>query len=121
MNTKHLTVLIGVIAVMLTTCLAYAQDSGGDATKQEKKISADFVDVPVLTALRTLFEGTGYEYTFEPGITGNVNIKFLDIRFSDALARVLSSANLTMRVENGQHIIGPKKDQSEEVAPPLLS
>lgn len=121
MKSKQLVVLLAIFAIVVIPCLAWAQD-GNDNGKPEKKVTIDFRDVPIQSAVRILFEGTGFSYNFEPGVTGNVNMKLVDVAFSQALDKVLQSANMTLRNENNVFTIGPKKDQVTEITPtPVVS
>ncbi len=87
------------------------QNAGGNV----KRVTVNFKDVAVKNAIEMLFEGSGQNYAFEPGVQGTVNVKLVDIPFPDALSAVLKAANLTMRKDKAVYIIGPQKE-----APPVV-
>jgi len=101
-----------VLLVLLIPCCAFAQNAEAQPPKSEKSVTVDFRDVPVQAAVRALFEGTGLSFAFDSGVSGNVNVKLVDVPFSDALDKVLQSANMTMRSDNNVITIGPKKEQT---------
>jgi type II secretory pathway component GspD/PulD (secretin) len=106
---------VGMLAVLLMgTALkpAIAQQNAGDNVK---RVTINFKDVAIKSAIDMLFEGSGQNYAFEPGVTGTVNVKLVDIPFPDALSAVLKAANLTMRKDKAVYIIGPQKE-----APPVV-
>jgi type IV pilus assembly protein PilQ len=110
---------VSMLAVLLMGAAlkpALAQQNAGDSIK---RVTINFKDVAIKNAIEMLFEGSGQNYAFEPGVTGTVNVKLVDIPFPDALSAVLKTANLTMRKDKGVYIIGPQKETPPVVlAPP---
>ena len=69
-----------------------AQDAG--AADNGKPISLNLINVPVQTALRTLFSSAGIRnYSIDPGVQGYANINVSDVPFSLALRQLLNSGN----------------------------
>ncbi len=69
-----------------------AQDAG--AADNGKPISLNLIQVPVQTALRTLFSSAGIRnYSIDPGVQGYANINVSDVPFSLALRQLLNSGN----------------------------
>lgn len=59
-----------------------------------KPISLNLINVPIQTALRTLFSSAGIRnYTIDPGVQGNANINVSDVPFPVALRNLLNSGN----------------------------
>lgn len=75
-----------------------AQDAGTAGTAGAadigKPISLNLINVPVQTALRTLFSSAGIRnYAIDPGVQGYANINVSDVPFSLALRQLLNSGN----------------------------
>lgn len=69
-----------------------AQDAG--TADSGKPISLNLINVPVQTALRTLFSSAGIRnYSIDPGVQGYANINVSDVPFSLALRQLLNSGN----------------------------
>jgi len=122
MNSRNLFLSVVMLVVLAIPSFAGAADMSSESakgsSKPEKSVTINFLDVPIQSAVRILFEGvSGVSYNFEPGVTGNVNMKLVDVPFTQALEKVLQSANMTMTNENGIYTIAPKKEQVTEVAP----
>jgi len=98
---------------------ALAQQNTGDNVK---RVTVNFKDVDVKSAISMLFDGSGQNYAFEPGVSGTVNKKLVDLPFPDALSAVLKAANLTMRKDKAVYIIGPQKEAPPValIAPPAV-
>ncbi len=98
MKTRHNALLaLGAAALAGLTLAASpvrAQDAGAGAADSGKPISLDLINVPVQTALRTLFSSAGIRnYTIDPGVQGYANINVSEVPFSVALRQLLNSGN----------------------------
>ncbi len=86
-----------------------AQDAGtAGAADSGKPISLNLIQVPVQTALRTLFSSAGIRnYAIDPGVQGYANINVSDVPFSLALRQLLNSGNppLDFTIANGVYQI----------------
>ena len=86
-----------------------AQDAGtAGAADNGKPISLNLIQVPVQTALRTLFSSAGIRnYAIDPGVQGYANINVSDVPFSLALRQLLNSGNppLDFTIANGVYQI----------------
>ena len=73
---------------------APVQAQTGGAADNGKPISLNLINVPIQTALRTLFSSAGIRnYTIDPGVQGYANITVSDVPFSVALNQLLGSGN----------------------------
>ena len=99
-----------VISVSLASSSVRAQDAG--AADNGKPISLNLINVPVQTALRTLFSAAGIRnYTIDPGVQGYANVTVSDVPFSLALSQLLNSGNppLDFTHDNGIYRIMVKQ------------
>ncbi|MGI4788151.1 MAG: hypothetical protein ACRYFS_04805 [Janthinobacterium lividum] len=103
---------LGAMALLTAPFIASparAQDAGvAGAADNGKPISLNLINVPVQTALRTLFSSAGIRnYSIDPGVQGYANINVSDVPFSLALRQLLNSGNppLTFEVMNGVYQI----------------
>ena len=97
---------LSLIGVPLLAAPASAQDAA--AADSGKPISLNLINVPIQTALRTLFSSAGIRsYNIDSGVQGYANINVSDVPFSVALNQLLSSGNppLTCSVDNGVYQI----------------
>ena len=77
-----------------------------------KPISLNLLNVPVQTALRTLFSAAGIRnYSIDSGVQGYVNVDVSDVPFSLALSQLLSSTNppLDFTLQDGVYKISVKQ------------
>ncbi len=82
-----------LLGAPLAAAPVQAQATGG-AADNGKPISLNLINVPIQTALRTLFSSAGIRnYTIEPGVQGYANITVSDVPFSVALNQLLGSGN----------------------------
>lgn len=108
-NQKNVLLALGALSLLgtpLLTSPASAQDVG--AADGAKPISLNLINVPIQTALRTLFSSAGIRsYNIDSGVQGYANINVSDIPFSVALRQLLSSGNppLTFSIDNGVYNI----------------
>ena len=97
------------LAVSLAAAPVRAQDAGtAGAADSGKPISLNLINVPVQTALRTLFSSAGIRnYAIDPGVQGYANINVSDVPFSLALRQLLNSGNppLDFTLTNGVYQI----------------
>jgi hypothetical protein len=91
-----------LISASLAASPVRAQDAG--AADNSKPISLNLINVPVQTALRTLFSAAGIRnYSIDPGVQGYANVNVSDVPFSLALRQLLNSGNppLDFTLQNG--------------------
>ena len=119
---KNVLLALGAFSLLgmpLLAVPASAQDTG--AADGAKPISLNLINVPIQTALRTLFSSAGIRsYNIDSGVQGYANINVSDVPFSVALRQLLSSGNppLTFSVDNGVYQI---KVQSASPATPATN
>ncbi len=105
LDRKNVLLALGVAAlagISLAASPVRAQDAGG--ADNGKPISLNLINVPVQTALRTLFSSAGIRnYAIDPGVQGYANINVSDVPFSLALRQLLNSGNppLDFTLANG--------------------
>ncbi|MHB0999329.1 MAG: hypothetical protein ACYC27_08780 [Armatimonadota bacterium] len=116
---RQFALLAGIVLAMTIMCSAFPAAAQTER-ETEKKISVNFKDVPIQNAIEVLFEGTGLNYAIEPGVRGTVNVRLVDVPFSDALTAVLKASSMTVRKENGIYTIGPLREAATEVAGPTV-
>ena len=95
-----------LLSLSLSTAPVRAQDVS--ATDSKKPISLNLINVPIQTALRTLFSSAGIRsYSIDAGVQGNANINVSDIPFSVALRQLVQSGNppLTFSLVDGVYQI----------------
>lgn len=115
MKTKktHVLLALGALSLIGLPMLAVpasAQDAA--PTDSGKPISLNLINVPIQTALRTLFSSAGIRsYNIDSGVQGYANINVSDVPFSIALNQLLNSGNppLTFSVDNGVYQIKLKQ------------
>ena len=101
---------LSVIGLPMIAAPASAQDAV--AADSGKPISLNLINVPIQTALRTLFSSAGIRsYNIDNGVQGYANINVSDVPFSVALNQLLNAGNppLTFTVENGVYNIKVKQ------------
>lgn len=119
-NPKNTLLAFGALSLLSLPLLASpasAQDVG--AADSAKPISLNLINVPIGTALRTLFSSAGIRsYNIDSGVQGFANINVSDVPFSVALRQLLNSGNppLTFSIDNGVYNI--KVQTAAAVAPP---
>jgi len=102
---KNVLLALGVAALAglsLAALPVRAQDAG--TADNGKPISLNLINVPVQTALRTLFSSAGIRnYAIDPGVQGYANINVSDVPFTLALRQLLNSGNppLDFTLQNG--------------------
>lgn len=103
-----------VLAVVFALPVAAQTAKGGGQADPGKRVSLNFKDVPVRSAVEMLFNGSGLNYVVEPGVSGTVAVlRVEDMPFTDALSTLLKASGLTVRKESGVYHIGPQKLTSE--------
>jgi hypothetical protein len=78
-------------------------------------------DTPVRGAIKALFDqlrGTGLDYVFEGDVEGKITLDISNVPYTDALATILRTANLTARLENGVYMIIPSMKLRPAMAVP---
>jgi len=94
---QWLTLCLAVVMLLAFASASWAQDQGKD-----KKISLDFRNMDVRTALKTLFENAGYNYAIDPSVPSVlITLSLRDVTFDTALRVLLKQANLTYSKEAG--------------------
>jgi len=108
---------ITLVGLSLSAAPVRAQDV--NATDSAKPISLNLINVPIQTALRTLFSSAGIRsYNIDGAVQGNANINVSDVPFSVALRQLLNSGNppLTFSVIDNVYQI----KVAQPVAPPQV-
>ena len=83
---------VALAGLSLSVAPVRAQDVS--ATDSAKPISLNLINVPIQTALRTLFSSAGIRaYSIDGAVQGNANINVSDVPFSVALRQLLNSGN----------------------------
>ncbi len=124
MKTKKTNVLLALGALSLIGLPLLAPPASAQAAAaadSAKPISLNLINVPIQTALRTLFSSAGIRsYNIDSGVQGYANINVSDVPFAVALRQLLSSGNppLTFSVDNGVYQI---KVQSAAPATPATN
>ncbi len=101
---------LSLIGLPILASPASAQDAA--PADSGKPISLNLINVPIQTALRTLFSSAGIRsYNIDSGVQGYANINVSDVPFSVALSQLLNSGNppLTFSVDNGVYQIKVKQ------------
>jgi hypothetical protein len=93
-----------IVVVVLVGLLA----SASAVIAADGRISLDFKNSSIESALTTLFQGTGRNYVLAPGVSGTVTVSLRDMQFEQALQATLRSAGLTYRVEDNVYVIRTK-------------
>ena len=112
-NKTHVLLALGALSLIglpMFAAPASAQDAA--AADSGKPISLNLINVPIQTALRTLFSSAGIRsYNIDNGVQGYANINVSDVPFSVALNPLLNAGNppLTFTVENGVYNIKVKQ------------
>ena len=97
---------LGFAVLMVLAICAYSAGQENAGTK--KRVTADFRDTDVKSAIQILFDGTGLTYTIEPGVDGEVTLKLENASFQDALRALLKSAdNLKLRMKENIYVFAP--------------
>jgi len=109
-------------AVVLTLGIwvtSFAQDT---APAPEKRISLEWKDAPIGTAIQQILRGTSINYLFEPGVNQStlVTLSIKDMAVPDALKFVARSAGLEARLSENAWTIGPKPDTTSTAATPIV-
>lgn len=101
----HLVVLFVVVMLLVSPGVQAEQPKSASVAKT---VSVELRDVPVAKAIDILFQGTGYRYSLQPGVTGKVvELKLHDITFEQALAAFTEAAELKYTIKDGVYTIGP--------------
>ncbi len=112
-NKTHVLLALGALSLIGLPILASpasAQDAA--AADSGKPISLNLINVPIQTALRTLFSSAGIRsYNIDSGVQGYANINVSDVPFSVALNQLLNAGNppLTFSIDNGVYNIRVKQ------------
>ena len=109
---------VALAGLSLSAAPVRAQDVS--ATDSAKPISLNLINVPIQTALRTLFSSAGIRaYSIDGAVQGNANINVSDVPFSVALRQLLNSGNppLSFSLVDGVYQI----KVAQAVAPPAVS
>ncbi len=103
--------------VLLAQPAAQAQRNPDDA-----RITVDYRDADIRTALKQLFDTAGVDYSLDPAVQGYITLKLTDQPFNIALRSILRSSQtpLTYSVENRIYTVRPRPitDPSAVTAPP---
>ncbi|MDI6828648.1 MAG: hypothetical protein QME62_09210 [Armatimonadota bacterium] len=110
-----------LLALMFVFLIVFAVPTFAQAQSEtEKLVTIRVQDTPIRSAIDMLFQGSGKNYGFEAGADQNtlITVNLVDVPFTNALNTMLRAAGMTMRQENGIYMIGPKREQTTEVAAP---
>src|SRR5689334_14347561 len=86
--------------------------------RDQAPVTISLRDVPLRTALETLFNGTGLQHAVEPAVPNYpITLDVRDVPFGTALRTLLRLApNVTYRKEGDIYIIGMRQPQPEQTA-----
>ena len=82
-----------------------------------RKVSLQFRDMPVRSAVDALFRVAELSYAIDPSASGSVTALLKDVPFSDALSVVLRQAGLTCCKDGEVYCIGTKAQEPAKEAP----
>jgi type II secretory pathway component HofQ len=90
----------------------------GAAAAEPAKVTLSLRDVPLRTALETLFEGSGLQHAVEPAVPNYpITLDIRDVAFNTALRTLLRLApQVTYRKEGDIFIIGMRQPQVDTTA-----
>lgn len=114
--------ILGHIALLLSfsPVIGYAADDAPanepSGASEEKLVTLQLSNTPVIDAIDYLFKGTGYKYTIEPGVSGLINLQLNNVAFDRALKVLAEGAGLVYEVKDGRYIIGPKPKDADKSA-----
>ncbi len=129
-NEWRLIALICAAAGMLASvCFA---DTPAVPAGKTVKVSLEARGIPLKTAVKTIFEGTGLTYRIQPGVGDVVvEIRLKGVTLDQALNAIADAVGLSVSLDNGVYVIGvptrvslgrtPKRQApaaAEQLAPP---
>ena len=102
-----------LVAIGAVTLFPAAPVHAQDATLPTKEVNITLNQAPVVTALKTLFNSAGLNYTIDPSVTGLVTVNLRALPFDVALRSILRSSDppLAFTVEDGVYDIHPRVEQ----------
>jgi hypothetical protein len=106
---RWMKVALVLVVMVFGSGLALAAAAGDDPQPtSDKKVTLQLSDTPVIDAIDRLFQGTGYKYTIEPGVSGRISLGFKDVPFEQAIRDVAEASGLTYRASGGRYVFAPK-------------
>ena len=108
-----------VLAAVLVV-LPAGLPAADEANIKQQRITLELKDVPIRSALETLFKGTGLNYVIDQNVTGMVSsLTLRDETFDRALRVLLKSATppLTFRKDGEVYLIRTKEEPPPEMTP----
>src|SRR5713226_7644314 len=95
-----------------------AASATGAARAEPAKVTLSLRDVPLRTALQTLFEGSGLQHAVEPAVPNYpITLDIRDVAFNTALRTLLRLApQVTYRKEGDIFVIGMRQAQVDQLA-----
>ncbi|MEN6519625.1 MAG: hypothetical protein ABFD46_00530 [Armatimonadota bacterium] len=87
---------------------AGAAIANGSQPPVEKKVTLQLSDTPIIDVIDYMFQGTGYKYTIEPGVSGRISVGFKNIPLEQAVKAVADASGLDYTKAPGRYIFKPK-------------
>ena len=114
--------VLGGLTLLASTLLAqvsFAQDAS--AATPTKNITLSLRNVPIQTALQTLFSGAGIRNTIiDNDVQGYVNVNLSDMPFNLALQNLLDSVNPKLTYDNSNGVYHVSVLRAAPPAPPVI-
>lgn len=74
----------------------------------DEKVSISLTNVPVRSALETLFRGQGVNFAITESVNGNCDLQLNEVSFEDALKALVKICGLTYRISDSVYIVEKK-------------
>lgn len=104
----RLTLLIAVLSCVVGTTFAPAASDDETQPANQKKVTLQLSDAPVIDAIDYLFKNSGYKYTIEPGVSGIISLGLKDVPFEQAVKNMANSADIDYQVKDNLYTFTPK-------------
>jgi hypothetical protein len=110
----------GLCAAVLLPVAAAPAPTGTAARAMDAPVTLSLRDVPLRSALETLFTGTGLQHAIEPAVPNYpITLDVRDLPFGTALRTLMRLApGVTYRKEGDIYIIGMREPQIDQTAAP---
>lgn len=102
--------LFSAFYLTLFAALLMVGFANSDVSARSTLINLELQNTSVVEGIKALFEGSGYRYSIDPGITGKIiELTIKGFTFDQALKEFASAADFTYTVDNGNYVIRPAK------------
>ncbi|MEN6372424.1 MAG: STN domain-containing protein [Armatimonadota bacterium] len=102
---RRMRVIFIAAVIVLATGIAIPN---GSQPPVEKKVTLQLADMPIIDVIDYMFQGTGYKYTIEPGVSGRISVGFNNIPLEQAVKAVADASSLDYTKAPGRYIFKPK-------------